>query len=46
MAKRQISHNAYNVSGCRVETVVAESPDFPAVTDSVTVYDFLDRSVI
>ncbi|MDD4018133.1 MAG: hypothetical protein PHV28_09320 [Kiritimatiellae bacterium] len=35
----------YDGNGCRVETVVTESSDYPAVTNSVTVRDFLGRAV-
>ena len=45
MTRRQTSHSANKTSGYRVETVVAESSDYPAVTNSVMVYDFLGRAV-
>jgi len=42
---RETRSTSYDASGCRVETVIAESSDYPAVTKSVTVYDFLGRAV-
>jgi len=42
---RETRFTSYDASGCRVETVIAESSDYPAVTKSVTVRDFLGRAV-
>ena len=43
---RETRSTAYDgTSGCRAETVLAESSDYPAVTKSVTEYDFLGRAV-
>jgi RHS repeat-associated protein len=42
---RETRSTAYGADGCRVETVLAESSDYPAVTKSVTAYDFLGRAV-
>ena len=35
----------YDTSGCRIESHVAEASDQAAVTNSVTTYDFLGRTV-
>jgi hypothetical protein len=34
---------SFGADGCRAETTVTESSDYPAVTNSITTYDFLGR---
>ena len=40
---RETRSESFNAQGCRVETVVTESSDYPVFTNSVTFYDFLGR---
>jgi len=42
---RETRSTSYGPDGCRAETAVTESSDCPAVTNSVTAYDFLGRVV-
>ena len=39
----EIHSTAHAADGCRTETSVTESSDYPTVTNSVTRYDFLGR---
>ncbi|MDD4621835.1 MAG: hypothetical protein PHG71_01205, partial [Kiritimatiellae bacterium] len=42
---RETRSSGLDTAGCRVETVIAESSDYSAFTNSITVYDFLGRAV-
>ncbi|MDD4018820.1 MAG: hypothetical protein PHV28_12855 [Kiritimatiellae bacterium] len=42
---RETRSSDLDTAGCRVETVIAESSDYSAFTNSITVYDFLGRAV-
>jgi RHS repeat-associated protein len=42
---RETRSDTYGPDGCHIETAVTESSDCPAVTNSVTAYDFLGRVV-